>query len=56
MQPLVETATSGLTSGFTAIATSVTAGIEAVAPVALSVMGAILVWRIGAKFFKSVAK
>ena len=57
MDPVVlSTATEGLTSGFTQIASSVTEGIASVAPVALTVMGAILVWRVGAKFFKSVAK
>lgn len=49
-------AVDGLTTGFQTIATSVTAGIGAIAPIALTVMGAILVWRVGAKFFKSVAK
>lgn len=47
---------SALSSGFSAIADSVIAGIGEVAPVALGVMGVMLVWRIGAKFFKSVAK
>lgn len=43
-------------TGFTAIATQVTDGIATVAPIALGVMGALLVWRVGARFFKSVAK
>lgn len=49
-------ASEGLTQGFTAIASSVTDGIGSVAPIALGVMGVMLVWRTGAKFFKSVAK
>lgn len=49
-------ASEGLTQGFTSIASSVTDGIGSVAPIALGVMGVMLVWRTGAKFFKSVAK
>lgn len=52
----VYSATEAMTSGFTSIASSVTEGISTVAPIALGVMGALLVWRIGSKFFKSVAK
>ena len=49
-------ATDALTTGFTSIATAVTDGIGKVAPIALGVMGVILVWRVGTRFFKSVAK
>lgn len=49
-------AASTLSTGFEAIATSVTTGIGEVAPIALTVMGVMLVWRIGTRFFKSVAK
>lgn len=49
-------ASDALSTGFTAIATAVTDGIGKVAPIALGVMGVILVWRIGSRFFKSVAK
>lgn len=52
----VYSATEAMTSAFTSIASSVTEGISTVAPIALGVMGALLVWRIGSKFFKSVAK
>lgn len=45
-----------LTTGFTSIATNIADGIGGIAPIALGVMGALLVWRIGTKFFKSVAK
>ena len=54
MQPYA--ASEALTTGFTSIATSITSGIETVAPIALGVMGVMLVWRIGTRFFKSVAK
>lgn len=49
-------ASSALSTGFKAIADSVIAGIGEVAPIALTVMGAMLVWRVGVRFFKSVAK
>lgn len=49
-------ASESLTTGFTSIATSVTDGIGNVAPIALGVMGVMLVWRVGTRFFKSVAK
>lgn len=52
----VYSAAESMTSGFTAIASSVTEGISTVAPIALGVMGALLVWRVGTRFFKSVAK
>lgn len=56
MNPLVEGAASSLATGFQQIATSVTSGINEVAPIALTVMGVMLVWRVGTRFFKSVAK
>lgn len=49
-------ASDAFTTGFQSIATQVTEGIATVAPIALGVMGALLVWRVGARFFKSVAK
>lgn len=54
---MVETyvASDALVTGFTSIATSITSGIEGVAPIALGVMGVLLVWKIGTRFFKSVA-
>lgn len=45
-----------LQTGFQSIATSVGEGIGTVAPIALGVMGTMLVWRIGTRFFKNVAK
>lgn len=57
MNPVVLTeSASALSTGFSAIASSVTSGINDVAPIALTVMGAMLVWRVGTRFFKSVAK
>lgn len=49
-------ASNALTTGFTSVASSITDGISSVAPIALGVMGVMLVWRIGTRFFKSVAK
>lgn len=53
---ILSEASSSLAGGFQAIATSVSSGVGEVAPIALSVMGVMLVWRIGTRFFKSVAK
>lgn len=39
-----------------AVATECTAVLGAVAPVALTVAGAYLVWKIGIKFFKGLVK
>jgi len=38
------------------IATDMLAAIGSVAPVALSIVGAVLVWRFGVRFFKGLAK
>lgn len=56
MEMVLSEASSSLATGFSSIASSVTDGISSVAPVALGVMGVMLVWRIGTRFFKSVAK
>ena len=49
-------ATSSLSSGFQSIATSIIDGIGVIAPIGLTVMGVMLVWRVGIKFFKGVSK
>lgn len=54
MVTLAESST--MISAFTSIANEVTTAIGSIAPIAIGVMGAMLVWRIGIKFFKSVAK
>lgn len=38
------------------VATNATGAITAVAPAGITVMGAFLVWKLGIKFFKSIAK
>lgn len=53
---VLRSASDSLTGGFSQIATSITDGIGSVAPIALGVMGVMLVWKVGVKFFKSVAK
>lgn len=46
---------SSIVTALTEIATEATGVIEAVAPIAITVTGAFLVWKLGIKFFKSIA-
>lgn len=43
-------------SALTKIATDITGTINGIAPIAIGVVGLFLVWKLGIKFFKSVAK
>ena len=45
-----------LTTAMTAVKTDALAALTAVAPIAISILGAFLVWRYGIKFFKGLAK
>ena len=47
---------TALSTGLGTIKTDMLSAIVAVAPVALAVVGAILVWKFGIKFFKGLAK
>lgn len=47
---------SAVASALTTIATNITTTINAVAPVAIGIVGVFLVWKFGIRFFKSVAK
>lgn len=47
---------SAVTSALSTIATNITTTINAVAPVAVGIVGVFLVWKFGIRFFKSVAK
>ena len=48
--------TTTMDTAFKAIQGDALSGIATVAPYAIAIMGAGLVWRIGSRFFKSVAK
>ncbi len=47
---------ASVTSALTTVAGDVTSVLEGVAPIALSIAGAFLVWRYGMKFFKAISK
>lgn len=47
---------TAMTTAMTTIKTDSLAALAAVAPIAILIMGAFLVWRYGIKFFKSLAK
>lgn len=47
---------NAMTTVFTSVAGSITDGLASVAPIAVPVMGAYLVWRYGVKFFKGLVK
>lgn len=47
---------SSIGSAFSSIATEITTGIAEVAPYALGVMAAILIWKVGTRFFKNMAR
>lgn len=48
--------TAAMTTAFTAVQTQFNSVVTVVAPVALTIMGTFLVWRLGTRFFKSLAK
>lgn len=45
-----------ITTAFTSIQTDIIAALAAIAPIAILVMGTFLIWRMGTKFFKGLAK
>lgn len=47
---------TALTTALTTVKTDALAALAAVAPLAIGIMGAFLVWRYGIKFFKGIAK
>lgn len=49
-------ASDSIVTALTSVATQATEVIGAVAPVAITVMGLFLIWKVGIRFFKSVAK
>lgn len=50
------TVITALSTAFQTIADNMIEGIGTIAPIALGVTGVVLLWRFGAKFFKSIAK
>ena len=48
--------TSSMTTALTAVKTDAMSAIGAVAPIAIAIAGAFLVWRLGMRFFKSISK
>lgn len=50
------TSNEAVTAALTTVAADIIAGINAIAPIALSIAGVFLVWKYGMKFFKSVSK
>lgn len=48
--------TSALTNGFSTVASDALSAISAILPIALPIMGAIIVIMVGIKLFKGVAK
>ena len=49
-------ATSSITESLSGLATQVTSAIGEIAPIAVSIMGVFLIWRLGTRFFKGFAK
>lgn len=45
-----------ITTALTGVSTTVTTALSSVAPIAIVIMGTFLAWRLGIKFFKSLAK
>lgn len=52
----VGTVPPGLDTGLTAIKDDAMASIAAIAPIAIGIFGAFFLWKLGKKFFGSVAK
>lgn len=53
---MLTTSTAGVSTALTTVASQMTGVIGDVAPIALGVAGAYMVWRFGIKFFKGLAK
>lgn len=51
-----ESGVTALTSALTSIKTDALSALASVAPIAIGIMGAFLVWKYGIRFFKSLAK
>lgn len=49
-------ATDSITGSLTSLAGQVTSAIGEIAPIAVSIMGVFLIWKLGTKFFKGFAK
>lgn len=49
-------AASTMQSAFTTVQSDFMATVTAVAPIAVGIAGTFLVWRLGVRFFKSIAK
>lgn len=49
-------ATDSITDSLSSLAGQVTGAIGEIAPIAVSIMGVFLIWRLGTKFFKNFAK
>lgn len=47
---------TAMTTALTTIKTDAIAALAAIAPVAIGIMGAFLIWKYGVKFFKGLAK
>lgn len=48
--------TSGIKTALTGVSTDAMAVLADVAPIAIGIAGAFLVWKYGMRFFKSIAK
>ena len=56
MPQVYSAASESIVTSLTGLSTQVTGAIGEIAPVAITVMGVFLIWRLGTRFFKSVAK
>lgn len=52
----MDTIGTSIVTSLTAVQTSALDVLDKVAPIAIMIMGAYLVWRLGIKFFKGLAK
>lgn len=50
------TVSTTVVEGLQGVATQATSVIGQVAPIGITIMGAFLVWNLGVKFFKSIAR
>ena len=56
MPQVYSAASESIVTSLTGLSTQVTGAIGEIAPTAITVMGVFLIWRLGVKFFKGVAK
>lgn len=55
MVEVYSSSSDALNTAFTSLAGQIVESLDAIAPIAITIVGAFLIWKFGIKFFKSLA-